>query len=296
MARFFWLLLEMPVICPKTLTLQAFMRLFTVLSLGILLCTTSCSRFSKVMKSNDYDYKLRVADQYYAAKDYNHAQQLFEELFRVFKGSEHFEDIYYKFAYCAYYLKDYANAENLFKGFVEVFPNSNKAEEMDYMRAYTFYKQSPKVDLDQTNTTKTIGFMQAFINTHPGSDKIKEANEIIDKCRAKLELKDYKAAQLYYDLGYYKAAGVACNSLMNSYPDSEKSDEYKFLIIRADYQYALQSIEEKKEERFGLVVTQCNEFMDRFPDSRLGKSVQEYLTISQNNIKSLKNEQVKKAS
>ncbi len=279
----------------KTLTLQAFMRLFTVLFLGIIFCS-SCSHFSKVMKSNDYDYKLRVADKYYADKDYSHAQQLFEELFRVFKGSEHFEDIYYKFAYCAYNLKDYANAENLFKGFVEVFPNSNKAEEMDYMRAYTFYKQSPKVDLDQTNTTKTIGFMQAFINTHPGADKIKEANEIIDKCRAKLELKDYKSAQLYYDLAYYKAAGVALNSLMNSYPDSEKSDEYKYLIIKAYYQYALQSIEEKKEDRFGQVVTQCNEFMDRFPDSRLGKSVQEYLTISQNNIKSLKNEQTKKAS
>jgi outer membrane protein assembly factor BamD len=271
------------------------MRLFTVLILAIVL-GTSCSHFSKVMKSNDYDYKLRVADQYYAAKDYNHAQQLFEELFRVFKGSEHFEDIYFKFAYCAYFLKDYANAENLFKGFVEVFPNSNKAEEMDYMRAYTFYKQSPKVELDQTNTTKTIGFMQAFVNTHPGSDKIKEANEIIDKCRTKLELKDYKNAQLYYDLGYFRAAGVALNSLMNSYPDSEKSDQYKLLIIRADYQYALQSVEEKKEDRFEQVVTQCNEFVDRFPDSRLGKDVQEYLTISQNNIKTLKNEQVKKAS
>ncbi|HEY4107502.1 outer membrane protein assembly factor BamD [Puia sp.] len=271
------------------------MRQFTVLILGVLLFT-SCSHFSKVMKSNDYDYKLRVADKYYADKDYGHAQQLFEELFRIFKGSEHFEDIYYKFAYCAYYLKDYANAENLFKGFVENFPNSNKAEEMDYMRAYTFYKQSPKVDLDQTNTTKTIGFMQAFINTHPGSDKIKEASSIIDKCRAKLEAKEYKSAQLYYDLAYYKAAGVALGSLMNSYPDSEKSDDYKFLIIKADYQYALQSVDEKKPERFGTVITQCNEFIDRFPDSKLNKSVQEYLTISQNNIKSLNNEQVKKAS
>ncbi|HEY4286255.1 MAG TPA: outer membrane protein assembly factor BamD [Puia sp.] len=271
------------------------MRLLTVLFIGIV-SFTSCSHFSKVLKSNDYDYKLRVADKYYADKDYSHAQQLFEELFRVFKGSEHFEDIYYKFAYCAYYLKDYANAENLFKGFVEVFPNSNKAEEMDYMRAYTFYKQSPKVDLDQTNTTKTIGFMQAFINTHPGAEKTKEATDIIDKCRAKLELKDFKSAQLYFDLQYYRAAGVALNSLMTSYPDSEKSEEYKLLIIKSYYQFALQSVEEKKEDRFGQVVTQCNEFFDRFPESKLTKGVQEYLNISQNNLKSLKNEQVKKAS
>ncbi|HEY4209687.1 MAG TPA: outer membrane protein assembly factor BamD [Puia sp.] len=271
------------------------MRLFTVLLIGAF-AFSSCSQFSKVLKSNDYDYKLRVADKYYADKDYNHAQQLFEELFRVFKGSEHFEDIYYKFAYCAYYLRDYANAENLFKGFVEVFPNSAKAEEMDYMRAYTFYKQSPKVELDQTNTTKTIGFMQAFINQHPGSPKIKEATEIIDKCRAKLELKDYKSAQLYYDLGYFKASGVATTSLMNSYPDSEKSDEYKLLIIKAYFQYAIQSIEDKKEDRFSQVVTQCNDFIDRFPDSKLMKTVKEYLNSSQNNIKAVKNEQTKKAS
>jgi len=271
------------------------MRLLTVLLIGIV-TLNSCSNFSKVLKSNDYDYKLRIANKYYAAKDYNHAQQLFEELFRVFKGSEHFEDIYYKFAYCAYYLKDYANAENLYKGFVEVFPNSAKAEEMDYMRAFTFYRQSPKVQLDQTNTTKTIGFMQAFINTHPGSTRIKEATEIIDKCRAKLEQKDFENAQLYFNLGLYKASGVALNSLMNTYPDSEKSDEYKLLIIRADYQYATLSIEERKEERFGAVVTQCNEFIDRFPDSKLTKSVQEYLNLSQTNIKSVKNEQVKKAS
>ena len=54
-------------------------------------------------------------------------------------------------------LKDYANAENLFKTFVETFPNSGKAEEADFMRAYCFYKQSPKAELDQTNTTKGNG-------------------------------------------------------------------------------------------------------------------------------------------
>src|SRR5579863_6187584 len=271
------------------------MRLFTISVFAIFLFT-SCSRFSKVMKSNDYDYKLRIADKYYADKDYNHAQQLFEELFRVFKGSEHFEDIYYKFAYCAYYLKDYPNAENLFKGFVEVFPNSNKAEEMDYMRAYTFYMQSPKVELDQTNTTKTIGFMQAFINTHPGAEKTKEAQDIIDKCRAKLELKDFMSAQLYFDLGYFKACGVACNSLMTSYPDSEKGDQYKLLIIKSDFRYAELSIFERQQDRFETVVTQCNEFMDRFPDSKFKSSVQEYLTSAENNLKNLKNEQTKKAS
>ncbi len=206
--------------------------------------------FNKVMKSTDYDYKLKKADEYYAKKDYDHAQQLYDDLFRVMKASDKFEHIYYNFAYCAFYLKDYMNAENLFKGFVEAFPNSPQTEEMDYMRAFTFYKQSPKHELDQTNTTKTIGFMQAFIATHPGSARIKDANEIIDKSRAKLEQKDFENALLYYDLGQFKAAAITFGGLMNTFPDSEKSDQYKLYIIKAYYEYAGRSIEEKKEMRY----------------------------------------------
>ena len=92
----------------------------------------------------------------------------------ILKGKPEFEDIYYKYAYCAYYQKDYLNAENLFKSFLEVFPNSPRAEEMDYMRAYTFYKQSPKAELDQTNTIKAMGMMQTFINTHPVLQELKK--------------------------------------------------------------------------------------------------------------------------
>lgn len=257
--------------------------------------------FSKIMKSTDYDYKLKMAEKYYLNKDYNHAQQLYDDLYRVMKGSEHYEDIWYKYAYSAFYLKDYLNAENLFKGFVEAFPNSPKAAEMDFMRAYTFYKQSPKYELDQTNTTKTIGFMQAFISQHPESERVKEANDIIDKCRAKLEQKDFENARLYYNLRatnplYLKAATITFNILMNTYPDSQKSDEYKLYIIRSEYEYALKSLEDKKQTRFEQVVTDCNDFMDRFPESKLKTEVQDYLQLTNNSLKALKNEQAKKTS
>jgi outer membrane protein assembly factor BamD len=267
----------------------------TMKSLGLAKGSKGEKSFSKVLKSKDADFKLRMAEKYYLRKDYNRAQQLYQDLFPILKGSPQFEDLYYKFAFCSFYLNDYANAENLFKGFVEVFPNSPKAEEMDYMRAYTFYKQSPRPELDQTNTTKAMGFMQAFINTHPGSARIKDASDLIDRCRAKLELKDFRNAELYYNLGQYKAAGIVFNILMNTYPDSDKSDQYKLFVIKSDYQYAKLSIDEKKEDRFQQVITDCNDFLDRFPDSKITKEVKDYLNISQNNIKSVQNEQVKKA-
>jgi outer membrane protein assembly factor BamD len=254
------------------------------------------NNFNKIFKSTDYNFKLQMAEKYYLNKDYNHAQMLYDDLYRVMKGSEHFEDIWYKYAYCAYYLKDYINAENLFKGFVEAFPNSPKSDEMDYMRAYCFYKQSPKYQLDQTNTTKAMGFMQAFIAQHPNSDKVKEATDIIEKCRAKLEEKDFEAAKLYYNLretnpAYLKAASITFGILMNNYPDSQFSDEYKLYIIKDDYLYAEKSFELKKKERYQQVVTDCNDFNDRFPESKLKKEVQQYLDDANSNIKKIDNEQ-----
>lgn len=248
---------------------------------------------SKILKNPDPEYKLRIAEQYFVKKKYHQAQQLFEDVMPYYKTGKEFEDIYYKYAYCAYNMADYMNAENLFKSYLEIFPTSNRAEEIDYMRAYSFYKQSPKAELDQTNTIKAMGMMQTFINTHPGSARNKDANELIDICRVKLEKKDHQSAQLYYDLGQFRAAAVAYSTLLNNYPESLKADEYKLMIIKSYYRFAEMSVEDKKVERFEQVITECNEFSDRFPDSKLKKEADEFLNLSQNNIKNLSNEQIK---
>jgi outer membrane protein assembly factor BamD len=258
---------------------------------------SSCSRsINKILKNPDPEYKLRMAEKYYVQKKYSRAQVLYEDVMPFYKTRPEFQDIYYKYAYCAYNQADYMNAENLFKSFLEIFPNSPKAEEIDYMRAYSFYKQSPKPELDQTNTLKTIGMMQVFINTHPGSEKNKEAYAIIDLCRAKLETKDYKSAKLYYDMGQFRAAGVSFASLLSNYPESLKGDEYKLMIIKSYFHYAELSVEEKKVERFEQVIEEYSDFVDRFPDSKLRKEAEDFKNLSQNNIKNLTNEQVKTAA
>ena len=244
---------------------------------------------TKLLKNPDPAYKLRIAEQYFVKKKYSKAQTVYEDVMPYYKTGKEFEDIYFKYAYCAYYMGDYLNAENLFKSYLEIFPNSAKAEEVDYMRAYSYYKQSPKAELDQTNTVRAMGMMQTFINTHPGSARNKEATEIIDVCRRKLETKDYQSAKLYYDLGQFRAAGVAFTTLLNGYPESLKADEYKLMVIKSYYRFAELSVEEKKAERFELVINECNEFTDRFPDSKLKKEADEFLNLSQTNIKNLNN-------
>jgi len=259
------------------------------------LLMASCSKFNKVLKSNDYEYKLKMANEYYDKKMYRQSQVLFEELFPVFKGTPQFDDLYYKYAYAHYNLKDYTTAENLYKGYLEVFPNSNRAEEIEFMQAYCFFKQSPKAELEQANTLKAIGMFQVFLNTHAESAKRKEAEEIIAQCQAKLEKKEYLSAQLYYNLGQFRAAALTYTTLMNNYPDSQKGDEYKLMEIKSYFKYAEMSVKEKQEERYTRVVREVEDFQDRFPESKLLKEAERYLTLSQNNLKSLNNEQTSQA-
>lgn len=265
-----------------------------ILVLAAALLLAACNKgMSKLLKNPDPEYKLRMAEQFFVKKKYSQAQQVYEDIMPYYKTKKEFEDIYYKYGYCAYFQGDYLNAENLFKSFLEIFPNSPKAEEMDYMRAYAFFKQSPKPELDQSATLKAKGMMQTFINTHPGSVRNKEANEVIDICRKKLETKDYKSAMLYYDLGQFRAAGVTFTTLLNDYPESQQADEYKLMIIKSYYRFAELSIDEKKVERYEDVVNECLEFTDRFPESKLKKEADEYMRLSQSNIKNLSNEQTK---
>ncbi|MEP6844699.1 MAG: outer membrane protein assembly factor BamD [Panacibacter sp.] len=265
------------------------MKFFLSLLTASVLLTSCASKLGKVLKSKDNEYKLKMAEQYYVQKKYLPAQQVFEDIMPYFRGSDKYEDMFYKYTYCAYYQKDYVNAESLFKTYTENFPNSTRLEECEYMRCYCYYKQSPKVDLDQTATAKTISLMQAFINTHLQSTRVKDATEIIDICRAKLELKEFKAAQLYFDMGgyNYRAAAIAFSTLLENYPDSEKSDEYKLMAIKAYYQFAQMSVINKQEERFEKVIAECTDFKDRFAESKLATEVDSYKTLSENNIKNI---------
>jgi outer membrane protein assembly factor BamD len=57
------------------------------------------------------------------------------------------------------------------------------------------------------------------------------------------------------------------------------------MAIRAYFKYASMSIEEKQQERFEKVVTEVQDFQDRFPESKLIKEAERFLTLSQNYIK-----------
>lgn len=263
-----------------------FMR-FLLPVISILLFTACGPSMNKVLKSKDPNYKLKIADDFYAKKKYIKAYAIYEDVLPFYKTATNYQDVFYKYAYSAYLQKDYLNAENLFKTFLESFPNSLRYEEIEYMRAYAYYKQAPKAELDPTNNYRAIGLMQSFINAHPTSVRTPDAQKIINELRTRLEKKDAQAAKLYFDMKNFRAAGIAFASTLDSFSDSEIADYYKYMAVQSFYKFASVSVPGKKIERLKDVLTHGEDFTNRFPESKYKKQVDDYITKSTAEIQQL---------
>ena len=263
---------------------------FLLIPLMILLLGSCKSTHEKILANKDVNYKLTKANEYYDQKKYFKANEIYETLMPAFRGTKNYEELYYRYCYSFYYQEDYLSASYQFKNFVENFPKSPRADECEFMYATCMYKLSPKFSLDQTSTYKAIEALQTYINTHPGSKNLTEANNYIDICRAKIEVKDANAAKLYYSISQYKAASVAYKALIEAYPESKTLDYYQLMVIKSFYQYAKSSYREKQEERFAEAVNAYNELKEYTPNSTYLKEAEKYVTSAQNNIKQLRNE------
>lgn len=248
------------------------------------LFATSCSKYQKLLKSTDYEEKYQMAFVYYNQGDYYRAIQLFDQVMPFFRGTDRAETIAYHYAYAHYNQKDYILASFYFKRFINTYPRSRFVEECTFMSAYCKYLDSPVHSLDQTNTKEAIQELQLFINKFPASDRVDEANRLIDDLRGKLELKEMEIARLYYRMEYYNAAITAFKNILKDFPDTDFREEIMFSILKAHYDFASKSIDARKEERFRNALEAYDNFIAQFPASSF---LREANTIQRNVLRQL---------
>jgi len=242
----------------------------------ILIILVACGDYNKILKSTDYEFKYKKAVEYYEEGEYTKAGGLFEELVNIYRGTSRADQIYYYYAKSMIGQKDYLMANHYFKTLLKEFPGSQYSEEAQFMVGYCSYLLSPKPRLDQTVTREAIESLQLYINLYPYSDRVDEANRLIDELQSKLVYKSYLNAKLYYDLDNYKAASIAINNSLKEYPDSEYREELMYMLLKSKYLLAINSIEEKKEERLSSALDEYFSFVDEYPESDYRKEVDKF--------------------
>jgi outer membrane protein assembly factor BamD len=243
--------------------------LFSGVLVVLLLAIAGCkSSFEKLKASNDRNKKYTEALKLYNKKEYSKALELFNELAPIYRGQSSATELFYYQAMANYKLKDYISAGYLFKQFADTFPSDPKAEECRFLTAYCYYLDAPEYTLDQENTVKAIERMQLFINFHPKSERVAEANKLIQNMHERLEDKSFANSKLYLNVGNYQAAVIAFNNTLRDYPDTKYAEEIEYLIIKSQYEYAKRSLETKQEERFEQAATLANQFAEKYPESK----------------------------
>lgn len=233
---------------------------------------TSCGEYTRAQKSTDYDYKLDFAKRAFEKKKYVQAATILQDIVTVFKGTEKAEESLYLLALSNYENRDYASAGAYFKTYYTRYPRGKYAELARFYSGYGYYLDSPEPQLDQSDTMKAIEELQGFIDYFPNSDKVGIAQAAIFELQDKLTLKQLQNAQLYYNLGTYmgnnyESSIIVAKNAVKDYPYSRYKEDLEMLILKARYQEAAQSVEEKKADRYRDVIDEYYSFINNYPDS-----------------------------
>ncbi len=263
---------------------------FALWALIVLVLGTSCkSEFERIRSSGDPDLLFKKAEEYYNDTEYQKARTLYELIISSFRGRPEAEQIYFKYAYTYYYLEEYILASYYFKNFAQTYTISPLREEADFMSAYSNYQLSPTFRLDQTYTLKAIDELQAFTNLYPNSLRVQECNILIDQMRAKLEKKSFEEGKLYFNLRLYQSATHTFENLLKDFPETKNAEEVRYMIIKAYYLLAENSVVEKQQERFQETIDKAAAFLSRYPNSAYNKEVANFQNISSKKVNQLNN-------
>jgi outer membrane protein assembly factor BamD len=210
-----------------------------------------------------------------------------ELILNQYRGTKQGEELFFKYAYTHFKLGNYQLAATYFTNFSTTFGFSSFTEEADYMIAYSYYKDSPSFRLDQEPSIKAIDAFQDFANKYPDSERIEECNKLIDELRAKLEEKAFAQGQLYYNMSQYQAAIASFKKMLIDFPESERAENIRFLILKAEFDYAVHSIYDKRIERYAEAKLMYNDYVAHYPHGEYIKEAREIKRQIDSNVKNL---------
>ncbi|KAA6342746.1 Outer membrane protein assembly factor BamD [termite gut metagenome] len=249
------------------------MNKYLFIILIIITSLSSCGEYTKLQKSTDYEYKYEAAKSYFAKGKYGRAATLLNEVITILKGTDKAEESLYMLGMSYYNMKDDLMASQTFITYYTTYPHGAFTELARFHAGKALYLGTPEPRLDQTSTYAAIQELQTFLEYFPQSPKSAEAHDMIFAMQNKLVLKEYYSAKLYYNLGNYlgnnfQSCVITAQNTLKDYPYTNLREDLSILMLRARYEMAVNSVEERKEERYRETIDEYYAFKNEFPESK----------------------------
>ena len=92
-------------------------------------------------------------------------------------------------------------------------------------------------------------------------------------------MKEYLSDKMYYNLGNYLGNNylscvITAQNALKDYPYTNLREDLSILILRAKYEMAINSVDDKKPERYRETVDEYYAFKNEFPESKYLKDAE----------------------
>lgn len=260
----------------------------------ITLCMTAlmsgCAQeFNKVYKSADNTYKYEYAKQCFAIGKFSQASTLLQELVTMQKGKTNAQESLYMLGMAQYCNKDFETASATFKKYFQSYPKGIFAEQASFYTGQSLFQSMPDPRLDQSATIGAINAYQNFLDYYPDSPLRETAQKRLFILQDNLVMKEYLAAELYYNLGgyfgninsntesNYESCIITSENALKTYPYTKLREKFSILIMKSKFELAQNSSEEKRIDRYRDAEDECYGFLNEFPESEECKTAEKYI-------------------
>jgi len=263
-----------------------------MLSALVLTTLSGCSQYLKVQKTMNAEYKYEAAKAYFVEGNYTRAAELLEDVNAFMKGSANGEECLYMLSMCYFNQKDYVSASTYLQTYCSSYPRGLYTEQARYHAVVALYRDTPDPRLDQSSTVRAIEEIQLFNEYYPYSRYHTQVENMLYALYDRLVEKEYRSAQLYYNLGNYmgnnyQACIITAQNALRDYPYTQFREELSFLILKAKYTMAKESVKDKMIDRYRDAIDEYYAFKNEFPESTRLKEATNMFNESEKAIKRL---------
>ena len=244
-----------------------------ILVLSWLLLTSSCAEYIRIQKSQDASLRYSYAKKYYNEGKYRRVAELMVDVLPYYDGTQEGAQALYIMADALLQSKQEESAAEYFRRLYSKYPQDRRAAEVRFKTGLALYRVAPDPRLDQSITYSALKELQSFVETYPQSPHRKEAEQMLFDLQDRLAEKQLITADLYYNLGTYLGNNyissiITARNALKSYPYTKHREDLLYIILRATYQQAINSVESKQQGRLREVIDAYYNYENAFPNGK----------------------------
>jgi outer membrane protein assembly factor BamD len=236
----------------------------------------SCSSKSLIRPGDTIEIAYQKAMDQYERGRYGDAARAFETVLSIARGTEYASDAQFYLAESYFNNSEYLIAATEYRRHYTNYPRVENRLESEYKEALSYYRITPRYNLDQTNGRQALELFDLFISRYPNSQFVAQAETYIDELRNRHARKMYGAADLYMRVRQYNAAAIYYGLVLDRYPETNWAERALVNQINAYIVYADNSVAERQAERYQLAMDAYERYIQVFPRGENRSQAEDY--------------------